>query len=73
MGKVAYSQREHSYDNYITQLIRHTIELLKTNNIFNTLTSKIRDEIKFIENATSSYSVFNKTKSIVKVNTTCLL
>ena len=29
-GTVAYSTREHSYDNDITQLIRHTIEYIKT-------------------------------------------
>lgn len=27
-GKIAYNTREHSYDNYITQLIRHTIEFI---------------------------------------------
>lgn len=30
VGKVAYTIREHSYDNYIMQLIRHTIEHIKT-------------------------------------------
>jgi 5-methylcytosine-specific restriction enzyme subunit McrC len=29
MGKIAYHTREHSYDNSITQLIRHTIEYIK--------------------------------------------
>lgn len=29
-GKIAYTTREHSYDNNITQLIRHTIEHIKT-------------------------------------------
>jgi 5-methylcytosine-specific restriction endonuclease McrBC regulatory subunit McrC len=29
-GKIAYTTREHSYDNAVTQLIRHTIEHLKT-------------------------------------------
>ena len=29
IGKIAYSQREFSYDNYILQLIRHTIEFIK--------------------------------------------
>lgn len=29
-GTVAYSTREHSYDNEVTQLIRHTIEYIKT-------------------------------------------
>ena len=29
-GKIAYTTREHSYDNILTQLIRHTIEHIKT-------------------------------------------
>lgn len=29
MGKIAYHTREHSYDNYLTQLIRHTIEFIR--------------------------------------------
>lgn len=29
-GKIAYTTREHSYDNVVTQLVRHTIELIKT-------------------------------------------
>lgn len=29
-GKIAYKIREHSYNNYLTQLIRHTIEYIKT-------------------------------------------
>ncbi|MDR0973582.1 MAG: McrC family protein, partial [Prevotellaceae bacterium] len=29
-GKIAYSTREHSYDNAVTQLIRHTIEHIRT-------------------------------------------
>jgi 5-methylcytosine-specific restriction enzyme subunit McrC len=29
-GKIAYTTREHSYNNYLTQLIRHTIEHIKT-------------------------------------------
>lgn len=30
MGKVAYTTREHSYNNNLTQLVRHTIEHIKT-------------------------------------------
>lgn len=29
-GNIAYTTREHSYNNIVTQLIRHTIELIKT-------------------------------------------
>ena len=30
-GNIAYSHREFSYDNYLMQLIRHTIEFIKEN------------------------------------------
>ena len=33
MGKIAYRPREHNYDNRITQLIRHTIEHIRTHPI----------------------------------------
>jgi len=29
-GKIAYNTREHSHDNYLTQLVRHCIEYIKT-------------------------------------------
>lgn len=64
IGKIAYSQREHSYDNYITQLIRHTIEFLKTKKIFTSLSVKIKEEITLIENLTTNYSLFDRSKII---------
>lgn len=36
-GKVAYSAREQSYDNKITQLIRHTIEFIKKHKLANNI------------------------------------
>ena len=36
-GKIAYTTKEHSYDNPLSQLIRHTIEYLKTHPIGNAL------------------------------------
>lgn len=29
IGNIAYSQREYSYDNYLMELVRHTIEFMK--------------------------------------------
>ena len=29
LGNISYSQREFSYENYVIQLIRHTIEFIK--------------------------------------------
>jgi 5-methylcytosine-specific restriction enzyme subunit McrC len=52
MGKVAYTTREHSYNNNLTQLIRHTIEHIKTHPFGSgvlTNDSEVRDIVsKFI-------------------------
>jgi 5-methylcytosine-specific restriction endonuclease McrBC regulatory subunit McrC len=57
-GKIAYNTREHSYDNNITQLIRHTIEFLRTRPIgHSVLTSDddTRQNASKIEFATPSF------------------
>lgn len=51
-GKIAYTTREHSYNNNLTQLIRHTIEQIKTHPFGSgvlTSDSEVRDIVsKFI-------------------------
>lgn len=58
-GKIAYSTREYTYDNSITQLIRHTIEYIRTKK---TIVSAVlysspetQANIKQIINATPTY------------------
>lgn len=57
-GKIAYSTREYSYDNRIIQLIRHTIEYIKTlpfgKNLL--LGQETQQNIRLIIDNTSSYS-----------------
>ena len=52
MGKISYTTREHSYDNALTQLIRHTIEYIKSHPFGNgilTHNSEMRDIVaKFV-------------------------
>ena len=52
IGKIAYTSREHSYNNSLTQLIRHTIEYIKTHPFGSgvlTNDSEVRDIVsKFI-------------------------
>jgi 5-methylcytosine-specific restriction endonuclease McrBC regulatory subunit McrC len=52
MGKIAYTTREHSYNNNLTQLVRHTIEHIKTHPFGSdvlTNDSEVRDIVsKFI-------------------------
>lgn len=64
-GRVAYSTSEQSYDNCITQLIRHTIEYMKCTDIgrhvlqFNT---DITENVQTIYNCTRSYTSADKSK-----------
>ena len=67
-GKIAYTTREHSYDNNLTQLIRHTIEYIKLNPFgcgILTSDAEIRDIIsKFSFVTQNSYDKNNRNKII---------
>ena len=63
-GSVAYSQREFSYDNYLTELVRHTIEFIKRKPYGNNLLIKVKDEVKLIVDATPSYERYDCQKII---------
>lgn len=68
-GTVAYSTREHSYDNEVTQLVRHTIEYIRTkeqgpailNNDLETKTC-----VSQITMATQTYNLRDRNKIINK-------
>jgi len=58
VGNVAYSTREYSYDNSMTELIRHTIEFMKTKKYGQSVLNIDRetiDNVKTIVEHTSSY------------------
>lgn len=67
-GKISYNTREYSYDNNITQLIRHTIEYINTKNR-NLLSydNEIKDYTHQIFYSTPSYER-NKKESIINKN-----
>ena len=67
-GKIAYNTREYSYDNNITQLIRHTIEYINTKSrgILN-INEDIKSGIFKIIEATKRYDK-NKRQSIINKN-----
>lgn len=67
VGKVAYNQREYSYDNYLMELIRHTIEFIKKKPYGNRILSRVKKEIQLIVDATQNYSAFDK-HAIVEKN-----
>ena len=69
-GKIAYSTREFSYDNPITELIRHTIESIRNKPELRDLlylTRTPQEAVKQIEAATPSYSP-NNLKQILADN-----
>lgn len=56
-GNIAYNTREFSYDNKLTQLIRHTIEFLETSYSFLfDSDSEIREKVLILKRYTSNYS-----------------
>ena len=63
-GKIAYSQREYSYDNYILELIRHTIEHIKRKPYGNKLLSQVKDEVKQVIEVTQDYEPYDRRKII---------
>lgn len=67
-GKIAYNTREYSYDNNITQLIRHTIEYINTKSrgILN-INEDIKSVVFQIIEATKRYDK-NKRQSIINKN-----
>jgi 5-methylcytosine-specific restriction endonuclease McrBC regulatory subunit McrC len=66
-GTVAYSTREHSYDNEVTELVRHTIEYIKTKEIGAAILngdSETKGFVSQIIQATPSYNIRNRQRVI---------
>ena len=69
-GTVAYNSREISYDNNVTQLIRHTIEYISSSDFGKSILSLDKDTIEAVNQikaATKSYSR-NSRLSIIREN-----
>lgn len=64
VGNMAYSCREFSYDNCLTELVRHTIEFIKKKPYGETLLFKVKDEVQLVVDATTKYSFSNRQKVI---------
>lgn len=72
-GSVAYTTREYSYDNHITQLIRHTIEFVSKNGGENILNIDLDAKLAVAQiiSATPSY-MSNELQSVINKNLTPL-
>lgn len=66
-GNVAYSQREFSYDNYLMELVRHTIEFIMKKPYGKKLIVKVKDEVKLVIEATPGFKQYDKAR-IVEAN-----
>ena len=64
IGNIAYSQREFSYDNYLMELVRHTIEFIKRKPYGNNLLTKVKDEVKLVIEATPNYETYDRQRII---------
>ena len=64
-GKVAYHTREYSADNKITQLVRHTIEYIRSMG-FSILDGDARDDVGKIIAATPTYTKNDRSKVIAQ-------
>ena len=69
MGNVAYTTREFTYDNPLMQLIRHTLEYIKTQKSFRSLLDNNRETIAEIIRVTPSYKLAECAK-IIRMNKT---
>ena len=64
IGNIAYHQREYSYDNALTELVRHTIEFIKRKPYGNQLLVKVKDEVQLVIDATQNYELYDRRKVI---------
>ena len=68
MGKIAYTTREHSYNNNLTQLVRHTIEYINSHRLGGSILtndSEVREIVsKFVFVTQNSYNKNSRQKII---------
>lgn len=67
VGKIAYNQREQSLDNYMSQLIRHTIEYIKQKPNGTLILARAKDDVQRIVEVTGQYK-FQDRKRIIADN-----
>lgn len=63
-GKIAYSQREFSYDNNLMELVRHTIEFIKKKSYGSKILANLHDEVRIIIAATPEFELYDKQRII---------
>lgn len=69
-GNVAYNTREMSYDNNVTQLVRHTIEYVEHHTCVANILSQsedVREAVRAFKEATPTYNYHNR-QAIINLN-----
>lgn len=66
VGNIAYSQREYAYDNFLMQLIRHTVEFIKRKPYGHKLLAKAKEEVQLVVEATPSYEAKDLRRILVE-------
>ena len=70
-GKIAYNTREYSFDNPITELVRHTIEYMRSSNTFKqilTSNEEVKTAVETIINATPLFNRMERNKILSKTS-----
>lgn len=67
IGNISYNQREYSFDNYMMELIRHTIEFIKSKPYGYKILNTVKNEIKLIIDLTPKYRAIDR-QSIIEIN-----
>ena len=70
-GKIAYNIREYSFDNPITELVRHTIEYMRSSNTFKYIlasSEEVKASVETIINATPLYNRMERNKILSKTS-----
>ena len=68
-GKISYSTREYSFDNKVTQLVRHTIEFISSYSLGGNILSadeETKEAVALINTATPSYQCSDRNRIISK-------
>lgn len=64
VGNIAYNRREFSYDNHLTELLRHTVEFIKTKSCAQSILRRIKYEIQLVIEVTPGYEPYDRHKII---------
>jgi len=67
IGNIAYRRLEFSYDNDLTELVRHTAEFIKSKPYGHKILAKASDEVKLVVSTTPAYALCDRRK-IIELN-----